>query len=112
MILFSVLFLVLFFLFFFSSRRRHTRCALVTGVHTCALPICEVLAAGAGDAEATTRLLVNKLLHGPSEALRRSVAADPARAAELEEAIRLLFESPEGADEGDATEHFRKQEES
>src|SRR3546814_17067974 len=29
------------FVFFFSSRRRHTRCALVTGVQTCALPICE-----------------------------------------------------------------------
>src|SRR3546814_150834 len=27
------------FYFFFSSRRRHTRCALVTGVQTCALPI-------------------------------------------------------------------------
>src|SRR3546814_6019036 len=26
-------------LFFFSSRRRHTRCALVTGVQTCARPI-------------------------------------------------------------------------
>src|SRR3546814_4728046 len=25
--------------FFFSSRRRHTSCALVTGVQTCALPI-------------------------------------------------------------------------
>src|SRR3546814_3581652 len=31
--------LVLFLFFFFSSRRRHTRCALVTGVQTCALPI-------------------------------------------------------------------------
>src|SRR3546814_6700423 len=29
------------FVFFFSSRRRHTRCALVTGVQTCALPILE-----------------------------------------------------------------------
>src|SRR3546814_2560954 len=28
-----------FLFFFFSSRRRHTRCALVTGVQTCALPI-------------------------------------------------------------------------
>src|SRR3546814_3984170 len=28
-------------MFFFSSRRRHTRCALVTGVQTCALPICD-----------------------------------------------------------------------
>src|SRR3546814_2653029 len=27
-------------IFFLSSRRRHTRCALVTGVQTCALPIC------------------------------------------------------------------------
>src|SRR3546814_15481781 len=27
--------------FFFASRRRHTSCALVTGVQTCALPICE-----------------------------------------------------------------------
>src|SRR3546814_9140833 len=30
---------VLDVVFFFSSRRRHTRCALVTGVQTCALPI-------------------------------------------------------------------------
>src|SRR3546814_756503 len=31
---------MLYFEFFFSSRRRHTSCALVTGVQTCALPIC------------------------------------------------------------------------
>src|SRR3546814_7933998 len=30
---------IIMVLFFFSSRRRHTRCALVTGVQTCALPI-------------------------------------------------------------------------
>src|SRR3546814_15734833 len=29
--------------FFFASRRRHTSCALVTGVQTCALPICLTL---------------------------------------------------------------------
>src|SRR3546814_6867407 len=29
-------------MFFFSSRRRHTSCALVTGVQTCALPICSI----------------------------------------------------------------------
>src|SRR3546814_6552857 len=28
-----------YFIVLFSSRRRHTRCALVTGVQTCALPI-------------------------------------------------------------------------
>src|SRR3546814_17377471 len=33
------MFYMFYVLFFFSSRRRHTRCALVTGVQTCALPI-------------------------------------------------------------------------
>src|SRR3546814_10786389 len=41
-----VLFVFLFCVFFFSSRRRHTRCALVTGVQTCALPIFELAGAG------------------------------------------------------------------
>src|SRR3546814_9179745 len=36
-------YLVIFVFFFFSSRRRHTRCALVTGVQTCALPIYRAL---------------------------------------------------------------------
>src|SRR3546814_4077414 len=31
------------YVFFFSSRRRHTRCALVTGVQTCALPISRIV---------------------------------------------------------------------
>src|SRR3546814_5161194 len=35
----SCLWFISLFWFFFSSRRRHTRCALVTGVQTCALPI-------------------------------------------------------------------------
>src|SRR3546814_9331152 len=34
-----------YFIFFFSSRRRHTRCALVTGVQTCALPIFSAMSA-------------------------------------------------------------------
>src|SRR3546814_1023389 len=53
-IFFFLDFLVLFFFFFYSSRSRHTRCALVTGVQTCALPILAlnagVEAARAGDA--------------------------------------------------------------
>src|SRR3546814_15871884 len=36
------------FFFFFSSRRRHTRCALVTGVQTCAHPISLCLRPGPG----------------------------------------------------------------
>src|SRR3546814_4971649 len=49
MILISFFHLVFFF---FSSRRRHTRCALVTGVQTCALPILRLAAilASGGDA--------------------------------------------------------------
>src|SRR3546814_6282241 len=39
----------LFVMFFFSSRRRHTRCALVTGVQTCALPISCVASSSAPD---------------------------------------------------------------
>src|SRR3546814_9270540 len=39
---------VWFCYFFLSSRRRHTRCALVTGVQTCALPILSVVAVYAG----------------------------------------------------------------
>src|SRR3546814_5236214 len=35
--------------FFFSSRRRHTRCALVTGVQTCALPISTQTAKATGE---------------------------------------------------------------
>src|SRR3546814_5459199 len=39
------MFFIMFF-FLFSSRRRHTRCALVTGVQTCALPILGVINKG------------------------------------------------------------------
>src|SRR3546814_2701336 len=35
-----------FVVIFFSSRRRHTRCALVTGVQTCALPILDLAVHG------------------------------------------------------------------
>src|SRR3546814_9115382 len=48
---------------FFSSRRRHTRCALVTGVQTCALPI--------WSASCRTHQMVYVLTSGsPSSALR------------------------------------------
>src|SRR3546814_2671222 len=32
--------------FFLSDKRRHTRCAFVTGVQTCALPICDIFRIG------------------------------------------------------------------
>src|SRR3546814_9295872 len=36
---YSLWYVCWFYVFFFSSRRRHTSCALVTGVQACALPI-------------------------------------------------------------------------
>src|SRR3546814_7282679 len=46
------------FSLFFSSRRRHTRCALVTGVQTCALPI-SVISVVLGR---TTRTLLSSII--------------------------------------------------
>src|SRR3546814_10058580 len=40
--------------FFLSSRRRHTRCALVTGVQTCALPIFKIVVRGASSQPAAS----------------------------------------------------------
>src|SRR3546814_13289126 len=86
------------FLFFFSSRRRHTRCALVTGVQTCALRIsCHCSAAlicrrFTFDAcVAFCRMLGMKypgVLSGPAPEFRRSV--------------RLLLMRSESASDKDA----------
>src|SRR6184192_3978456 len=61
------------FVFFFSSRRRHTRCRLVTGVQTCALPISQAMRAGAlviqldtpGGLERSMRVICQRLLSAP-----------------------------------------------
>src|SRR3546814_18892706 len=55
-----------FYIFFFSSRRRHTRCALVTGVQTCALPICWRIA-----------ILSRDTICAPSERATSSAAPQP-----------------------------------
>src|SRR3546814_1651745 len=68
-----VLFVVVCY-FFFSSRRRHTRCALVTGVQTCALPISiatasprnESLHFGVADYAASTKARTT-VIGGPNE---------------------------------------------
>src|SRR3546814_4903094 len=54
-----VCFLLCFF--FFSSRRRHTRCALVTGVQTCTLPISEMRTLFANLPEADKAAVVEAL---------------------------------------------------
>src|SRR3546814_17140402 len=62
-------------IFFFSSRRRHTRCALVTGVQTCALPISHQVEQDAGISRAATRGHRYPVESGKSH---RRVAADTA----------------------------------
>src|SRR3546814_3195185 len=75
LVLFNLFHVFYFFFFFFSSRRRHTRCALVTGVQTCALPICRLPC----EADSDPRQPDN-LRSGPRR--RRDPASELARRAE------------------------------
>src|SRR3546814_9909227 len=60
--------------FVFASRRRHTRCALVTGVQTCALPI-----SGPHGAEVFVALRPEKIyLHVPGAGKAGNAAAQDA----------------------------------
>src|SRR3546814_10062095 len=54
--------------FFFSSRRRHTRCALVTGVQTCALPILRGISAHSNGFHPCRALHLLQLLLGAVDA--------------------------------------------
>src|SRR3546814_5750314 len=65
----------MFLCFFFSSRRRHTRCALVTGVQTCALPISIIpglIIRAGGQHFAIPRAAVVEILHDNNQTLRIS----------------------------------------
>src|SRR3546814_8073074 len=68
--------------FFFSSRRRHTSCAVVTGVQTCALPIStiaehrvdplgQIALRRRADDQRTTETKPRKLIAERSQATRR-----------------------------------------
>src|SRR3546814_10467582 len=71
--------MLLYVFFFVSSRRRHTSCALVTGVQTCALPISPaqllqalgLLAALAGVATWSSLLLASAESRTPDVAPQR-----------------------------------------
>src|SRR3546814_11994729 len=88
--------------FFFSSRRRHTRCALVTGVQTCALPILSGLYerrdAVRGDPQQPVALRRRRRRADPAQHL-------PARRAASRAIYRRWRRSYEGAD-GDLSRVF------
>src|SRR3546814_18027152 len=86
--------------FFFSSRRRHTRCALVTGVQTCALPISErihALAAGCrifnhyGPTEATVGACMTEALAALRNEDEHAVPVGPPLAG-----YRIVLEDADG----------------
>src|SRR3546814_9417688 len=90
-----------FDVFFCSSRRRHTRCALVTGVQTCALPIYVEQRVLAGDGEDLVSRLLDDLRPGV-------VALVDAVAEALEQALALLHRLDERrylVDRADLLEH-------
>src|SRR3546814_20717998 len=104
-----------FVLFFFSSRRRHTRCALVTGVQTCALPICWARASSRRSccarshgisrhsAEAPATLLLVLSVHGRARAGGEMACRDKPGNDRWEEGatpLRLLHSSPPGSSRG------------
>src|SRR3546814_4638744 len=61
-------------MFFFSSRRRHTRCALVTGVQTCALPISQGLGLPTEGVEKAQLLdRIEAFLHAQSRERKRTL---------------------------------------
>src|SRR3546814_14439768 len=70
-------------MFFFSSRRRHTRCALVTGVQTCVLPISGLRRSGEDDALADGGGKKRRVVIG--QGLGRLPRKDGTRAAAIED---------------------------
>src|SRR3546814_8318072 len=85
------------YVFFFSSRRRHTRCALVTGVQTCALPIFYHLAVKSVS-RSTGRSAVAAVAYRAGVALeneRDGLVHDYTRRSGVEDAFIVV---PEGAE--------------
>src|SRR3546814_10659234 len=75
-------------IFFFSSRRRHTRCALVIGVQTCALPIS----------------------YRPSDVRGSVLSIDPAPKAEAQSALALDAPQKPAPYEKDGVVYMRSEE--
>src|SRR3546814_8327134 len=86
-------------MFFYSSRRRHTRCALVTGVQTCALPIC--LPACRKPADPRQRFLAGRRMGG--DVGQRLVLHDPP----ARKVLGTRLDLAPGGDRLQAPQHLR-----
>src|SRR3546814_12727465 len=81
------------YIFFFSSRRRHTRCALVTGVQTCALPISSKLIDGTfPDYSRVIPTANDRLLRIDSKSLSNGVDRVSTIASEKTRAVKLALD--------------------
>src|SRR3546814_9021310 len=91
--------------FFFSSRRRHTRCALVTGVQTFALPIYLRFGDEASNVMASVSGLIDRATEVMALRARKSKGMSPATADLLSwigddlERLKALLEHPIEDDE-------------
>src|SRR3546814_18243263 len=76
-------------IFFFSSRRRHTRCALVTGVQTCALSVVENIMTGLTPImnDGVANLLFRPIRQARRERERQHQAADAIETFELHDDV-------------------------
>src|SRR3546814_9007724 len=87
-------------IFFFSSRRRHTRCALVTGVQTCALPITRTLAVSKLTEDAANDhglALVDRALAADQLAVAVNAIGDVIAKAEPAAGLAFLDAAPQAA---------------
>ncbi len=65
----------------------------------------QALREASGDAEKATRLLLGRLLHDPTTALKRAASTDGAELAMLETALDRLFGLSDGNDDSDDESH-------
>src|SRR3546814_10284920 len=92
-------------LFFFTSRRRHTRCALVTGVQTCALPIFEEVLESLGCVIAKhpdymSRALIERLCEPERQIIFRVPWIDDKGRFRINRGFRVQFNSALGPYKG------------
>src|SRR3546814_5625916 len=86
-------------MFFFSSRRRHTRCALVTGVQTCALPICD-------DCDSAELLEPRQIMKNMAKIVKQRIGRNGLKVQYFNEDMNLAFARERFVQEPKGAFHF------